>query len=212
MNPKTNVGIVAICCLLLSGCIPGCSRQHSVVIEGRLPDARYDGEPVYLVPLKNATARNVDSTRIRKDVFRFERIPGRKEEKENVYIIRTRPLLRLRLQELLIVAEPGCLHVTLDTISSARGTALNDALQQWKENKHRYDAIQRYVQAGLHAADALQKDSLLTYKEETDRAYAHDTYRFLVQNKGNAAGRLVYTLSRHVLTPRQRQTLQMPDE
>jgi hypothetical protein len=174
----------------------GCSGQQLAVIEGRLPDARYDGEVVYLVPLKNATAANVDSTRIRQAAFRFERSAG--EGEAEVFILRTRPLLRLRLQELLIILEPGRLAVALDSVSSARGTALNDSLQQWKERKQRYDALK----AALRDPAA---------KEEAGREYARDNYQFVLRNRANAAGRFVYELSRPLFTPEQRQMFQMPD-
>ena len=45
-----------LCCLLPAAGLTGCGEQPLAVIEGRLPDNRYDGEPVYLVPVKNATA------------------------------------------------------------------------------------------------------------------------------------------------------------
>jgi hypothetical protein len=169
-------------CLWLVG-LSACGRQPLLVIEGRLPDARYDGEVVYLVPLVGATAANVDSAYIREGAFRFEPEGG------SIAILRTRPLLRLRFQELLVILEPGCLYVRLDSLSSAHGTALNDSLQQWKENKQRYDA-----------------------KQLSDADYAQDTYLFVRRNRDNAAGRLVYRLSRPLFTPEQKDTLQIPDE
>ncbi|MDR1645851.1 MAG: DUF4369 domain-containing protein [Tannerellaceae bacterium] len=182
LSPNLSRTIGRGLCLLLL-CLLGCREQEFAVIEGRLPDARYDGEFVYLVPLRNATAANVDSARIQQDAFRFERPTDRVGEE--VFIVRTRPLLRLALQELLIILEPGRLHLTLDTLSSARGTALNDSLQQWKK-----------------------------WKETQGRSGQDDAqynYRFVMHNRGNAAGRLVYELSKSSFTPQQRQTLQMLD-
>ena len=174
-----------------------------------MPDNRYDGEPVYLVPVKNATAGNVDSTYIRQGAFRFERIPG--GEQEDVWIIRTRPLLRLKLQELLIILEPGRLQVTLDSLSYAHGTPSNDALQQWKEKKQQYDDLRRGLHEQLQTADVSQKARILAGREQAGKEYAHDTYRFVEQNRKNAAGRFVYSQSRYLFTPGQRQTLRMPD-
>jgi hypothetical protein len=180
------------------------------VIEGRLPDARYEGEPVYLVPLRGATAANVDSVYIRQSSFRFERrLTG--EGEANVCIIRTRPLLRLELQELLVILEPGCLRVSLDSLSSAHGTALNDSLQQWKEKKQQYDALQTYLNERLKTAEALQKETLLACREQAGKEYAQYNYRFVVHNRENTAGRLVYELSRYLFTPGQRRALDMPD-
>lgn len=48
---------------------------------------------------------------------------------------------RMGVQQLLIVGEPGHIQVTIDSISSARGTPQNDSLQAWKEmtEKHHQD-------------------------------------------------------------------------
>jgi hypothetical protein len=179
-----------LCCLLLAGLL-GCSGRHLAVIEGTLPGgSRYDGETVYLVPVEKATADNVDSTCIRRGAFRFERILG--DEPEGVCIIRTRPLLRRALEELLVIPEPGRLQVTLDSVSSAHGTPLNEALQQWKERKQQYDA---------------QRHS----RKKAGEEYADYTCQFILRNRENAAGRFVYGLSKHILTPEQRQALRMPD-
>jgi hypothetical protein len=181
------------CCLLLTAW-SGCSRRQLAVVEGRLPGDAFHGEPVYLVPVKNATAETVDSACILRDAFRFERrLSGR--EKESIYILRTRPLLRLKLQELLIVLEPGRLQVRLDSISSAHGTALNDSLQQWKEKKHRYDAILQHLHERLKTASAPQKDSLLALKAQVDSAYGRYARQFIRRNRTNVAGRFVHELT-----------------
>jgi hypothetical protein len=194
--------------LLLLG-LSGCTPQPPVVIEGRLPGNRYDGEVVYLVPVRNATAEKVDSAYIRRGVFRFERAAGR--DTDGVCIIRTRPLLRLRLQELLIIPEPGHLHVSLDTVSSAHGTPLNDSLQQWKEKKQQHDALLLYLHERLKTASAAQRDSLLACREQAAGDYAQYNYRFVAQNRDNTAGRFVYGMTKHLFTPEQRQSLRIPD-
>ena len=198
-----------LCCLLPAGLI-GCCGQSIAVIDGRLPDGRYDGETVYLVPVKNATADNVDSTFIRKGAFRFERIPSGNQD--DVRIVRTRPLLRLSLQELLIILEPGRLLVNLDSLSYARGTASNDSLQQWKEKKQQYDDLRQRLHERLQTtADVSQRTNILADREQADMEYASYTYRFVERNRENAAGRFIYHMNRYLFTPEQRQTLQMPD-
>jgi hypothetical protein len=164
---------------LLPVCLLSCNRQLAV-IEGSLPDTAYDGELVYLVPVKGATAENVDSTYINHGAFRFELAAGK--DSEDVCIIRTRPLLRIKLQELLVIKEPGRLRVKLDSVSSASGTPLNDSLQLWKEQK-----------------------------ERSGNDYALYTFLFVMRNKDNTAGRFVYELSKSLFTPEQRQELEMPD-
>jgi hypothetical protein len=175
--PRRMMRICIYC--LLPVCILSCNRQLAI-IEGSLPDTSYDGELVYLVPVKGATVDNVDSTYISRGAFRFESAIGKGGR--DVCIIRTRPLLRLKLQELIVIKEAGRLQVKLDSVSSASGTALNDSLQLWKEQK-----------------------------EQAGSDYAGYTFRFVMHNKANAAGRFVYELSKYLFTPEQRQELQMPD-
>jgi hypothetical protein len=191
----------------LPACILSCSRQP-VVIEGRLPDLRYDGEVVYLVPLEGARAENVDSACIRQGAFRFESSMG---EGGDVFIIRTRPLLRLDLEELLVIKEPGRLRVRLDSVSSASGTALNDSLQQWKEEKQQYDALQSQLRKELKTADDARREYIIARKEQTERDHTRYAYHFVMGNRENVAGRFVYGLSKSLFTPEQRQALQMPD-
>lgn len=112
--------------------LTACSSSPRVgVIEGTLPDLSFDGEQLYLVPIQGATSENVDSVRIANGLFRFEKAV----DEPRLFILRLRPVLRLRVQELLVVVEPGArATVALGAPSSGSGTALNDSLQQWKEN------------------------------------------------------------------------------
>ncbi len=48
-------------------------------------------------------------------------------------VLRLRHLLRIYIQELLVVTEPGTIHVKADSVGSVTGTPQNDALQKWKE-------------------------------------------------------------------------------
>jgi hypothetical protein len=159
--------------------------------------------------MQGARAENVDSACIRQGAFRFESSIG---EGGDVFIIRTRPLLRLDLEELLVIKEPGRLRVRLDSVSSASGTALNDSLQQWKEEKQQYDALQSRLRKELKTADdAARREYLIARKEQAERDHARYAYHFVMRNRENAAGRFVYGLSKSLFTPEQRQALQMPD-
>ncbi|MEA4808894.1 DUF4369 domain-containing protein, partial [Macellibacteroides fermentans] len=72
------------------------SFESKYIIEGKLKGKTYDGEFIYLVPVEGATAETVDSVQIKDGTFRFEgdaSVPS-------ICILRTRPLLRMELQEL----------------------------------------------------------------------------------------------------------------
>ncbi|MBP7359144.1 MAG: DUF4369 domain-containing protein [Prevotella sp.] len=103
------------------------NNTNKFVINGTVPSNKYDGEKVYLVPVINDNPSNVDSTIISNGKFTF------KGDTERVSIIRLRPILRLKLQELLVITEKGIITVKLDTNSIGGGTPQNKLMQQWKD-------------------------------------------------------------------------------
>ena len=117
---KTRILFFCISCLLWASCEN--SRQN-YVIEGTLPSLKYDGEWIYLVPMENAPGR-VDSVKITNASFSFS---GQGEE---MRVLRLRHLLRIYIQELLVVTEPGTIHVKADSVGSVTGTPQNDALNK----------------------------------------------------------------------------------
>jgi len=177
--------------LFLIICLIGCSKNESV-IEGKVPNASYDNEIVYLVPVKNPTKKTVDSTLIRDGSFRFNVKPKKQNQ---IYIIRVKPLLRLKLQEILVIPEPGTIQVDLDLRSSASGTPLNQTLQQWKERKEvldsAYYALYREFRKEI---DEMKKNQLQTQMDQTlneSRAYADSLAE---KNKENVLGRFLQSL------------------
>ena len=179
--------------LLFFICFPACSENYSF-IEGQLPNASYDNEWIYLVPFEGASKKTVDSTLIRKAGFRFKLKP---EKQNQIYILRVRPVLRLELQEILVVSEPGTVHVSLDLRSSASGTPLNETLQEWKEKKHSSDSIlyslrRKYREVSNETGKAL----LLSQIEELDKEYRTYSDSLAEMNKDNPVGQLIGSLFR----------------
>ena len=89
------------------------------MIEGTLPSVKYDGEWIYLVPMENAPGR-VDSVKITNASFSFS---GQGEE---MRVLRLRHLLRIYIQELLVVTEP-------DMPSAAENRAAWGVLEQFEK-------------------------------------------------------------------------------
>ena len=98
------------------------------MINGTFEDEKYDGEYVFLVPLDGVMPRVIDSVQVKEKSFVFTG----KADSAQVKIIRMRHLLRLDIQELLVVVEPGDIWVRLDTVSAAGGTPQNEKLQDRK--------------------------------------------------------------------------------
>jgi hypothetical protein len=154
--------------LLLIALITACSDKPVSRIEGEVPGTQYDNEWVYLVPIEGATAQTVDSTQIQKGRFQFQ-ISANKQNR--IYILRLQPLLRLRLQDILVITEPGSIQVRMDSVSYASGTPLNQTLQEWKDQ---------------------QRENIPQYT-----AYVH---QLVLENKNNAVGKFIYSLHKSLFT------------
>jgi len=170
----------------------GCSKNESV-IEGKVPNTSYDNEWIYLVPFKNPTKKTVDSTLIRNGNFRF----NIKSKKQNqVYIIRVKPLLRLKLQDILVIPETGTVYVNLDVRSSAFGTPLNQTLQQWKERKQVFDSTYYLLRREYHKeTDEMKKNQLQTEMDSIVKENRTYTDSLAEKNQENVLGKFLQSLN-----------------
>lgn len=107
----------------------GCAEKTTMTIDGGI-DRRYDGQTIFLVPVPYSTAESVDSAKVRNGRFCFK---ADASEVRMCDVTISNKAKAPYVQRLLVVVEPGTLDVRLDTVSSAVGTPLNNALQSWKE-------------------------------------------------------------------------------
>ncbi|WP_423128250.1 DUF4369 domain-containing protein [Gaoshiqia sp. Z1-71] len=167
--------------------VVACHPKAEFVIHGRMPDTSFDGEQIYLVPLFNATADRVDSCTIQQGKFNFRGIADLQE----VFIIRPKPILRINVQELLVVKEPGEIQVEMGSNSFVSGTETNNSIQAWKKQKEMFDRQVYDLQVeknnlpdSLQATIANQLDSLITARKN----YHDHTSE---SNKDNAFGKML---------------------
>jgi len=185
--------------LVLVFIVAACNNNKFKVL-GELPNKSYDGEWIYLVPLVNAPVERVDSTVIQNGEFTFE---GQVDSTE-IYIIRGRPFLRLTLQELLIVKEPGIVKAKLGHNSSAEGTALNDSLEHWKEEKNNTDTLLVAFRTQYRAtADTIQQAIIKQQADSLQKEITTFNYNFIENNKNNVVGELIYRLKKRTFSPEQ---------
>jgi len=175
-------------------CFTGCSKNESV-INGRLPDASFDNEWIYLVPIKNASKKTVDSVLIRDSSFQFKLKPKKQNQ---IFILRVKSLLlRMDLQNILIISEPGIIDVRLDKHSMASGTPLNQILQQWKEEKRisdsTYYSVFRKCKKETSESEKAQYQSELKEISEKYQTYADSLAEV---NKDNIIGQFIRSLSK----------------
>ncbi len=116
--------LLIISAVLLVSCS---QNKPKYTITGTLPSKQYDGNKVYLVPAEGSNPSNVDSTIIKDGRFVFT------GDTERVSIIRLKPILRMKIQELLVVTEGGVITAKLDFNSIGGGTSQNNLLQTWKD-------------------------------------------------------------------------------
>lgn len=177
--------------------------DNRYIIEGRLSGTAYDGELIYLVPIEDATAETVDSAKIQNGVFRFEGDASQ----PGIRILRTRPILRLELQELLVVTESGKISVIIDSVSSVQGTPQNDALQKWKDRKRNADFAFANLNQQIREADETQKTKLKLLLQKFDKEYSNYNYNFVKKNKNTAVGAFIYKMTGFSFTPKQKREI-----
>ena len=172
-------------------CFISCTGNKSV-IEGKVPDASYNNEIVYLVPVKNASSKTVDSTVIRNSRFQFKINP---EKQNQIFIIRVKPILRIKLQEILVASEQGTVFVNLDMPSSASGTPLNNVLQQWKEKKFVADSTY-YTLNRQYNKETGESEKAQLQSELDDIKKEYKTYEdsLVEKNKDNVVGQFIQSL------------------
>lgn len=183
--------------------LAGCQTGRSYMIKGHLPDATSNGEWIYLVPLENASKERVDSFMIANGAFQFE---GSIESPE-IYIIRTKPILRLTLQELLIVKEPGELIVKIGRNSSVSGTALNDSLQQWKEKKMMADYLNEELMQKFKIAGIAEQALIIQKSDSLNSQIIDSHFNFVRNNKDNVVGQFVQKIVAGSFSPEQKKKL-----
>jgi len=193
--------------LLLLFLFTSCNQGDHFSIEGKLADKSYDGEWIFLVPLVNAPVERVDSTVIKNGSFSFS---GKVSEPE-IYIIRTRPLIRLSLQELLVVKEPGQIQAYIGQNSSAKGTPLNDSLQNWKNQKQLFDYQTRVLQQNLSGAGEAEKDTIQTQIDKLSDNKKAYYFQFAQNNRQNVVGEMVINMTKGFFTTEQKQELGIQD-
>ena len=145
----------------------------------------------------------MDSTRIEDNKFLFE---GTVQSPE-ICILRTRPLLRLKLQELLVVKEPGRIYVKIDSTSSACGTALNDSLQHWKDKMMEFDRQQNRLRQKYRSADDSVKTEMKQRAGHLKEQVENDQFNFVKSNRENAVGKMVLKMMGTNFTPDQKKEL-----
>lgn len=181
-----NYLISAIILVIFSSC----SEKPTFIIDGRVPDKLSEGSKIYLVALDAPITRNVDSTVVVDGTFTF-RV---KADSTLAKILRLPLRLSNMTEDLVVITEPGTIHATIAARSFGGGTRLNDRLQQWKENKNKYDSLQGAIFAGRDLQSMKKKDvdSLIAVANGMRDSFMPAVRSLINDNVNNGIGLLLF--------------------
>lgn len=179
--------ILFMCMALGAMMFVGCQKSKDCQIHGTVVGEQYEGKRIFLVPFTGpATAETVDSIEIKDGKFEFT------PDSMQMYKILLDYHYRFGTQPLIVVAEPGEIKVTIDTISSAVGTPQNDSLQVWKEltEKHQreYGALMRLVNAKVKQNDTIEAAKVKEQAQRIHVAYKNRTRAMAANMEGTILG------------------------
>ncbi len=170
---------------LFAFCLPSCQEDKSYSIEGTIYGGRnFEDQTIYLVPFSGGASGGVDSARIHDSRFRFDGLA----EKDEICILRMRPMMRLFIDEVLLVREAGHIHVKLSEHSSASGTPLNDSLQSWREYKQALDAQLEDIKKKMRRATPEELAELTASQDSIKNLFDKRNRASAAANGNNAFG------------------------
>ena len=167
----------------------GCQQANDgkCHIEGTVNGEQYEGKRIFLVPNSGpATMETVDSMEIKDGKFHFE------PDSMQMYKILLDYHFRFGLQPLLVVGEPGTIHVTIDSISHATGTPQNDSLEQWKVqteiHNHQMGLMRRNIAGLKKQGDSVQAKYIQQRADSFHLVYKNYTRQMAKNLEGQVLG------------------------
>lgn len=176
---------ISLLAVLALAMLTACQQDKSYVVEGSIYGGRnFEDQTIYLVPFSGSMAGKVDSATIHDGRFRFDG----SAPKSDICILRMRPMMRLFIEELIIVREPGRVRVKLSDVSSAAGTPLNDSLQSWREYKRALDEQMAELKKKMRKASPSELRELNAEQDSLKRLFDIHNRAAVAVNDNNAFG------------------------
>ncbi len=176
---------ISLLAVLALAMLTACRQDKSYVVEGSIYGGRnFEDQTIYLVPFSGSTAGKVDSATIHDGRFRFDG----SAPKSDICILRMRPMMRLFIEELIIVREPGRVRVKLSDVSSAAGTPLNDSLQSWRDYKRGIDEQMTELKKKKRKAPPAEQQELNAAQDSLKRLFDIRNRASMTANENNAFG------------------------
>ncbi len=189
--------------IILVSLLASCKQEPSFRIYGTLDNNLHDGAKIFLVPADGPqTSETVDSIRIKDGKFYFE------GTKEQVSILRMEMKHRLNYQDLLVITEPGDIHVYYSKKGTTAGTLQNDHLQQWKDALERADSITSPLYKKWYNTKS-SEDSIRYFEAmKREREILGERTKEVIVNEGQTTlGRFLYARNRSIFSNDQKQVM-----
>ncbi len=183
--------------------VTSCAKHEKFIIEGFVPDQKFNESVVYLVASDAPVTKNVDSTYVKNNHFRFVV----DADSTIVKILRIPFKYPYVIEDLVVIPETGTLRAELNGRSFGEGTPLNNILQQWKDEKQLYDSMQGSIFQGkdIRSLEKIVVDSMMIISNKLKDAYLSKSISLMDNNLNNGIGLLLFKVYYNQLSPGKRE-------
>ncbi|MFZ4457196.1 MAG: redoxin domain-containing protein [Bacteroidales bacterium] len=191
---------------LLLGTLCSCGSMTNYTIDGVVSNEKLEGKTVYLCKYIGRELTNLDSTKVVDGKFQFDGT-------QDTAALRVLRIDDENVNKLSFILENGDVYATLDSLSSAEGTPLNDTLVVYKkaitpfetEMENLTTKADQLIQKGL-MNDSVDAALAKTYAE-IEKQMESVSVHFIERNLDNVAGAYIFWQNRGTFTPDLQQTL-----
>ncbi len=196
-----NILILLFVTLLYS-----CTSLSKYQINGVVSNDMLEGKAVYISKYIGRELINIDSTIIREGKFVFD---GR----QDTAVLRVLRVDDERADKLAFILENGSIYATLDTVSVAEGTPLNDTLVAYQKAISKYELKYESTSAKVErlTIENQLSDSLNTQLnvelKQIESTMQDISVAIIHRNINNEAGAYIFWLNRGTFTPELQKTI-----
>lgn len=183
-----------------------CAEKDAFTITGKLPNGEYDGQQVYLKTLgENWNGKElvaIDTVNVVDGQFVFK---GLAKEGPMLHYIVLDDAPESMKKPLAVVVEPGHIEVSLDSVSSVKGTSINNSLQSYNNKiKSLYNEVGNLSKKTEDStATAEQREDLGKQIGKKFDQMNDETYNFVKDNIKNQIGTYYFLANSYRFSPDQ---------
>lgn len=179
-----------------------CGQKDAFTINGTLPNGQYDGQLVFLQTMDSTwntrTLVTIDTAEVRDGKFVFK---GLALQGPSIHFIALDQAPDFLQRPTLLVVEPGTIEISLDTMATVKGTAINNAYQAYMAKPQAFykEMNAMYEQVMADTANTELKKEFETKVEAGQKELNTALYDFIKGNMGNQVGAFFLSMSSYNL-------------